>query len=226
MGLRDGMTTRILIGAPTLDTILTDWAASLIAMMDDLRSEGHVIALQFYKSFTIHNAHIAICRQAQDWRADYVLLLDADMTFPPDTARRLLAEDKPVIGCTYVKRQAPHAIMCQELDLRPINCTNDRVRPVLALPTGCMLIRMDVFDRLRQPWFAYPFDHETLAFGTDDIWFCDRVREAGFDVWLHPSLSRELGHWATRPLYITETSHLVATKQKDVADGAEADKAA
>src|SRR5688572_18959135 len=47
--------------------------------------------------------------EALAWEADYMLCLDADHVFPPDTLVRLLAHRLPAVGCNYPRRFAPTA---------------------------------------------------------------------------------------------------------------------
>lgn len=48
-----------------------------------------------------------------------------------------------------------------------------------ALGTGCMLIKRDVLEAIGYPWFKC---HE-MSGGGEDFFFCDRAKEAGFEVW-------------------------------------------
>jgi hypothetical protein len=61
------------------------------------------------------------------------------------------------------------------------------------LPLGVMLIRMSVFDRLTKPYFRIPFVEGEDNYG-EDLDFCNRAREAGFQVWCDVSASNEIGH--------------------------------
>jgi hypothetical protein len=47
--------------------------------------------------------------EALAWGADFMLCLDADHVFPPDTLVRLLAHGLPAVGCNYPRRFAPTA---------------------------------------------------------------------------------------------------------------------
>ena len=60
------------------------------------------------------------------------------------------------------------------------------------IPTGCLLIRMRVFDKIPKPWFSTRIEGEKIQ--GEDYYFCDRAREAGFEIWCDGDLSREIGH--------------------------------
>jgi len=59
---------------------------------------------------------------------------------------------------------APQDNMIQRCDLTPFPFT---------------LIKMDVFDKIKTPWF-----HTSLSYPTDS-WFCDRMMEAGLEIYAH-----------------------------------------
>src|SRR5688572_24818178 len=50
-----------------------------------------------------------LAAEALAWEADYMLWLDADHVFPPDTLVRLLAHNLPAVGANYPRRFAPTA---------------------------------------------------------------------------------------------------------------------
>ena len=47
------------------------------------------------------------------------------------------------------------------------------------LATGLMMIRLDVFDSMTQPFFYHPADPESGYAGGEDLQFCAALREAG-----------------------------------------------
>lgn len=66
------------------------------------------------------------------------------------------------------------------------------------IPFPFTLIKMSVFDKIKQPWF-----HCTNAYPTDS-WFCDRLLEAGMTAYAHMGV--RLNHAGitdeTRPHYM------------------------
>ena len=61
------------------------------------------------------------------------------------------------------------------------------------IPTGCLLIKMHVFDKLSKPYFRFETDADGAIVGEDYV-FCDRARAAGFRIWCDAVMSREIGH--------------------------------
>lgn len=56
------------------------------------------------------------------------------------------------------------------------------VIPVDAIGTGCLLIRREVLGALTYPYFSYDED------GSEDLFFCRKVKAAGYDIHLDMSL--------------------------------------
>jgi hypothetical protein len=52
---------------------------------------------------------------------------------------------------------------------------------------------MSVFDKIDQPYFFYkePKSKEDDGMG-EDVWFCEKVNEAGMEVWCDPTV--EVSH--------------------------------
>lgn len=148
-------------------------------------------------------------------KVDYVLWLDADMTFPPQMIERYLEipeikDKKAIAGCLYFKRSDDH---------KPIAYTdsNDPQRPfrpimpqlikpgmiykVSGLGYGGMMVPMKVYDKLGdRKWTRYGenFHDPEATTGnlTHDLVFCQDVKKAGFDVCLHGSIRP--GHLGTK----------------------------
>lgn len=120
--------------------------------------------------------------------AKWVLYLDDDQVLAPDTLVRLLAHDKDVISGLYVSREPPFKphIYDHEDELgfcrfRPLAPFEGGLHNVLATGAGCMLIKTDVLRKLEQPWWR--LGQITMDGWGDDLNFCHRIREAGFEIW-------------------------------------------
>jgi len=144
----------------------------------------------------------------------HLLWLDDDMTVPSDALLCLLERNLPVVGCNYARK---------DLTGRPVasiglDATDDSnlissvgktgVEKVIGLGFGCLLIRREVFTKIRFPWFGHKWWHaEALrtVMGVpeanqwrdnfEDAWFCQRCQEIGIDVWMDHDLSQRTGHY-------------------------------
>jgi hypothetical protein len=148
---------------------------------------------------TDHSQVLDRCASAQQrrrarqgiWR-ELLLFLDSDMVFPPTALLRLILHQKDIVGATYTKRVAPFDVLGSKLAEQPAVLSGDLLE-MHRIPTGCLLINMQVFDKLAKPYFRFDTDDKGHIVGEDYV-FCDRAREVGFRIWCDAVLSREIGH--------------------------------
>jgi hypothetical protein len=134
---------------------------------------------------------------AKSWGADYILWLDADHFFPPDTLLRLLAHDKDIVGCNYARRSRPTGPSAV-FDAEPILTTPEKVQArlveeVTSMGLGVCLMRMSLLDAIEPPLFNSGIAADGALVGEDSHFF-NRACEAGFKAWCDHALSWEIGH--------------------------------
>ena len=185
--------SKILICVPSMDMVAAGFAQSL-AM---LQKGGNETAIMFQVGSLIYEARNKLAKQAIKMGAEWTMWFDSDMIFPPETMTKLLEHNAPIVSGAYFRRSPPyHLVAFDECD------TKNRKWTDLKLPTetvscggvgfGCVLVKTDVlFDVAAkfQTWFE-PMN----GFG-EDLSFCWRARECGYDILLDPSIScGHIGH--------------------------------
>ena len=190
----------VVIGIASLQSCDINFAVSLAGMC--AMNVVHRIGFSLYPivNHTIPNAHNKMVRHAEEIGATHLMLVETDNTFPHDALKRLLERDKAIVGATYLTKSPPHTYMGREIDNTPLDVTRGVCRKVGMMPVGCMLIRMDVFAKLRKPgepmWYT-PWIPDLENFATDDYPFFERARAAGFDVYCDMELTRQVGHMSS-----------------------------
>lgn len=189
--------SKVAVCVPSADLIHARCWLSLLSL------SAPAIELGFlnWRSCYVTEARNALVGMAKEWGADWLLFLDSDMTFPPDTLFRLLAWNKDIVGGTYVKRVPPHEIICAAdiVDPETAKTVGNGLIEMKAMPTGCLLIRMSVFEKFKRPYFRMSYVDESpenpdgKEIG-EDINFCREARLKGFRIWCDVGLSRDLGH--------------------------------
>ena len=184
---------KILICVPCMDMVASGFAQSL-AM---LQKGGNETAIMFQVGSLIYDARNKLAKQAIKMQADYTMWFDSDMIFQPDTMIRLLEHNAPIVSGAYFRRSPPYHLVAFD------KCnTEEREWPDLPLPTetvkcggvgfGCVLVRSDVLLEVAAKygtWFE-PMN----GFG-EDLSFCYRARQCGYDILLDPSIScGHVGH--------------------------------
>lgn len=185
--------TKILICVPCMDMVASGFAQSLAV----LQKGGNETAIVFECGSLIYDARNKLAKQAIKMQADYTMWLDSDMIFNPDTMVRLLEHNAPIVSGAYFRRSPPyHLVAFDKCDAETREWTD------LPLPAetvkcggvgfGCVLVRTDVLFEVAakyKTWFE-PMN----GFG-EDLSFCYRARECGFDILLDPSITcGHVGH--------------------------------
>lgn len=127
--------------------------------------------------------------------ADWLLWLDSDQTFPPDTLARLLAADKALIGCNISLRSrpaAPTAKVFRGGAWTPVwtdetKAKAGEIERVDLMGLGVCLVHADVMRQLERPWFVFQKPGE-------DAHFFAKANRAGIGVYVDHALSWEVGH--------------------------------
>lgn len=146
----------------------------------------------------------SLATEALKWGADKILWIDADQRFPVDSLARLARHDKAFVGCNISRKADPAAPTAMGLDNKPVWTTVENaavadLEEVASIGLGMALIAREVFEKTPEPWF---WPDKPMG---EDVWFCQRVREAGFGVYVDHQLSWQVGHVGDRVFYPQDT---------------------
>ena len=182
---------KVAICFPSGDMVHADFALALAGLCNTTPPLETPIVNN--KSSIVAAARNDGVRRAREFGCNHILFLDSDMTFPRTTLHRLLLHGEAIVGATYVKRVAPFALLGAALEAQP-TVDGRGLTEMRRIPTGCLLIRMSVFDALAKPYFCYLTDEAGGEIVGEDYVFCDRARAAGFRIWCDANLSLEIAH--------------------------------
>jgi len=140
---------------------------------------------------------------AKAMEGDWLIFIDSDMTFAPDTIDRLLkaAERKDVdIISAACFRKVPMYEPCffwripdeNTRYYRKMRWPKDKLFEVDATGSACTLIKRKVFETVPFPWYEY---NNALS---EDLNFCRKAKEYGFRVWVDPGI--KVGHLTMLPI--------------------------
>lgn len=170
-------------------------------------SSEHEFTFAFIDSgYTIAENRNYLAAQAVKNDCDYLLMVDDDMLFPPETLKVLLSREKDIIGVPYnVKalpkstdeRQRHNVTYFPEEPLHPnqvkVEKPLDEPEEVLAIGSGVMLVNVDVFRKLSQPHFTFEMYENGMTKVGEDSCFCYKAAKEGYKIWCERSL-KDLGH--------------------------------
>ena len=63
----------------------------------------------------------------------------------------------------------------------------DRLMKVDGVGTGCLLIHRDVLKAIDPPWFKFQYTHDGTIELSEDYYFCEKAKAAGFELFLDPN---------------------------------------
>jgi hypothetical protein len=130
--------------------------------------------------------------------ADYILWVDSDHSFPPDTLIRLLAHNVDVVALNFRRRLPPHDVVAYDLEGRAMVSGTGLVK-ASNVGLGLCLMRTSVFKDITPPLFEFRIDRHGMITGEDAVLF-GKILQAGFDIHVDMTLSAQCGHIAEKTL--------------------------
>jgi len=177
------MNTKIAIGIPTGGTMAARTALSVIETVR-LNPQEFFPIFQHGNFVTTNRQKIVLI--AKQFKCSHLFFVDCDMQFKPDVFATLLAHDKDIVGTMYNYR----GIIPSKTTTKFFDDTEvpKELFKVAGLGAGCLLIKMSVFEKLEAPYFPMEWNEKGDVVLGEDIGFCEKAREGGFDVWCDPLL--------------------------------------
>jgi hypothetical protein len=181
---------KLAVAVPALAHVSAYFANDLARMYAATCASVPVITLAMMVGTFVHQAREKLLHDVVGlWGATHILWLDADMTFPPDTALRLLAHDRDVVAANYVTRVAPSRPTAKR-DGRCISSIDAAgLEAVDHVGMGVFLMKASVVENIPSPRFWYSTQTET-----EDVYFCRLLRTNGHAIYIDHDLSKEVGH--------------------------------
>ena len=121
------------------------------------------------------------------------------MEFPPDLALRLVKHRVPIVAANCMARRFPYFLTARDEQNKEVLTLSETtgLQKVSRAGTGIMLIHCQIFKALSPPWFEYGWNAETRKPTGEDFVFCDKARQAGFDIYVDHDLSKLVSHHGT-----------------------------
>ena len=139
----------------------------------------------------IDKARNAMAQQCIDRGNDYLFFCDSDQIPDKDILVKMVALDKDIVGCPIPSRNGAHELAVYDLDGDRMN-NFTQTQQVGAVGMASTLIKRKVLEKVIKHYPA-PFqfeniwemknDKEILVEYSEDINFCRRARDLGFEVW-------------------------------------------
>lgn len=209
---------KILICIPAMDQVATGFAKSLCT----LQKKGHECVIAMELGSLVYDSRNKLAKRAVEMGADYTMWFDSDMIFEPDTMLKLLEHNLPIVSGLYFRRSPPYSpVAFDELDMEKMKWSDcevpESLRTVGGVGFGCVLIKTEVLLDVAlnfHTWFE-----PMKGFG-EDLAFCWRARQCGYDIFLDPSVRcGHVGH-----MIITEEFYRAHQKALELEQGGQNDE--
>lgn len=183
----------VCIAYPSGDFVHVKFVSSLIGLISYTSRKNIDVAVANMVSsrITLNRNHLV--EMARKFKASHILFIDSDMAVPTDGIERLLSYNEDIVCATASKRE--------DEDRRPLGTpvnreeieTNKSIVEMEFIGLPFMLIKMEVFDALQKPYFAEPATESGDVEG-EDVYFCTKVRNAGYKIFCDMKMSEFIGH--------------------------------
>lgn len=187
---------KILIAVPTYENIYPDTFKSIY----DLDGVGNELSFESIRGYDVATARNKIVRKADELGVDYVLMVDNDVVIPGDALKNLLEDNERVCIGFYAHRGTDNLYhgntnICRIYDTNGIAYFNYPLESeytgkelaemkaegrykvqIHGGGLGCALIRMDVFEIIKYPWFGWSH-YKSGKMLSEDLYFCERCKD-------------------------------------------------
>ena len=150
----------VFVGMPCYDSIKRETVMALLKLFDQFRKTG--IKAQFRtinSSLVTHGRNMVTCGFLHS-NYDYLLFIDADVSFEPEAVIRMLVTKKDIICTPYRLKLADMTIKypvsfkdAKKIDIEELGMVD--IVEIEAGPAGLMLIHRSVFEQLMKKHSDY-----------------------------------------------------------------------
>ncbi len=155
-----------------------------------MRPAGTII--QSLKGLPTDFARNKLVKLAMDNKSDYIFFLDSDVVCPADAIYKLLSDNLPIVSGIYRNktdglpaawRLIPNPTPTGKY--APLNGFggDGALEKVDVVGMGACLINMEVFKRVKYPWFKWGIDIYSSGV-SEDFAFCEKAKEAGLPTYI------------------------------------------
>ena len=194
---------RVLVMVPSFEGRVKSLTAESLCNMD---WGGDEVEFRFIGGYDVARARRRMASDAIGGGFDFLMMVDSDMVVPEDALANLRELDVNVAMGWAVRGSSDDGLTSVvKLGSRGYHdsyfarevAAMDGPLEVKGCGLCCALIRVDLFKRIRRPWFEYRENPDGSMLG-EDFFFCQRCHEAGIRLYVDPRVG--CGHVHDRVL--------------------------
>lgn len=199
------MNKRILIAVPTAKYIETKTFKSIY----DLHiPEGYTVDFESFFGYNVDQVRNLIAHHAITANYDYVLFIDSDISFTPESLSELLMVEGDIVTGVYRQRFLDKVVPEIYVDL-PGGGTdnidpdylNEQMEPfeIAGCGFGYVLVKVKVMKDIGYPQFFYKHSIEFEDTVSEDTYFCEKAKKKGYKIICNPLV--QCGHIGNFEIY-------------------------
>lgn len=208
------MKNDVLCALPSYDGFIRAETAASLANM--YVPDMYRMKTMTFEGYGIAHARNKMAQEALDGGYGYLLMVDSDVIVPEDGLGMLFSSlfngcgNGVAVGYYPTSSEGETGKTCAYPDtglefknpyhIHSIKSMKDAEKkdiPLRGTGLGFALIDVDVFKRIRKPWFKQRFDSEGIGL-SEDMWFCNACRDKGIKIMLNTHA--KCGHVVSRTL--------------------------
>lgn len=175
--VRGGKGRVIMIGIPTFGMCHVSFLANMQGLTPP---KGFTFFTYFVAPpLDVGEACNKIVRRALEANVSHIYFREDDILTPPGALQRLISLDVDVVEALCMSKQTPPSPIMFGSDGVMLDWMKDPGQPIQVLGTGmgAMLVKIEVFEKLEDPWFKVVYGPtdigDRLAYRmTQDLYFC------------------------------------------------------
>lgn len=160
------------------------------------------LAINMVQATIVQAGREELAQQAILTDCTHLLWCDTDHRFPKDALPRLFAHNKDIVGINYsTRRFPPQYVAFEQVDAETrtfkrlvTDSESTGLQKAEAIGFGLTLVKADVFWEMEKPWFDFTWVGPGADWEGEDVHFCRKARELGYDIWVDADLSKECTH--------------------------------
>ncbi len=192
---------RVAIAVPCQDDVKTEFAFSLASMVNSIHSQQipglEALGILNRRTTVLPDSRNALAAMALEGDFTHILWIDSDMRFPPDMLQRLLARGVPFVGINASMRRPPYrnTAMLKDRVLLETHKHSTGLEKVERVGMGVVLHEVEVLRRFKKlPYFSFGYVKFKRVHRGEDYYFCEKVRKAGYQIYVDQDVSKDVGH--------------------------------
>lgn len=196
---------KLLIAIPTMDSVPVEFLKSLIALVEDLQTEGVDYEVCIETGTLVYMARDRLASVAIFGDYTHVLWLDSDMVFESTILEDLsFSGNSFVTGIAHARKPPYNSCLFKDIHLETLSRWSGKDYPsdtfeVAGCGFACVLMDADILREVRK---IYDTCFEPFPKYGEDLSFCKRATALGYRIYAEPNV--RLGHVGKYVVYPEE----------------------